>query len=172
MAMSLFVLSQILVGIAICTDIISFQFKEKVHIVSCLLISCVMIAAHFMCLGHWTAACLGILAAVRFVACLFSTSRKLLWLFLLIATLVSAFTYEGYLTIIGFCATIFGTFAAFSKEDKTLRQLIFVGTSIWILHNSLAGSPGAVLLEVIFLGSNVVGYFRYYIRPQKQVLNP
>ncbi|WP_136807630.1 YgjV family protein [Desulfosediminicola flagellatus] len=169
--MSLFVLSQILVGIAICTDIASFQFKERVHIVSCLLISCIMIAIHFWCLGHWTAACLALLAAIRFIACLFSTSRKLLWVFLMIAIVVSAFTYEGLLTILGFTGTIFGTFAAFSKDDKILRQFMFVGTSIWIVHNVIAGSPGAVLLEIIFLSSNVIGYFRYYIKPRKQVLN-
>ncbi len=170
--MSLFVLSQILVGIAICTDIISFQFKERLHIVICLLISCVMISVHFMCLNHWTAACLGLLAVVRFITCLFSTSRILLWLFLLIAVVLSAFTYEGYLTLLGFCATFFGTVASFRKDDKTLRQFMFIGTSIWIVHNFLAGSPAAVVLEIIFLSSNFVGYFRYYIRPGKQVLNP
>lgn len=44
-------------------------------------------------------------------------------------------------------------------------------SSIWIIHNYLAGSPGAVLMEIFFLSSNIVGYFRYYIRPRKQVLS-
>lgn len=61
--MSPFVLSQILVGIAVCSDVISFQFKEKAHIIGCLQVSSVMISLHFMCLGHWTAACLALVAA-------------------------------------------------------------------------------------------------------------
>ena len=169
--MSLFVLSQILVGIAICSDIVSFQFKKREHIVGCLLISCVMISLHFMCLSHWTAACLGLVAAARFVTSLFSTSRIFLGFFVGISIIVSALTYDGVLSILGCAGSIVGTFASFSKEDKLLRQLMSVCTSIWIIHNYLAGSPGAVLMEFFFLGSNLVGYFRYYIRPRKQVLN-
>lgn len=168
--MSPFVLSQILVGIAICSDVISFQFKERTHIVSCLLVSCVMISLHFMCLGHWTAACLALVAAVRFTTSLFTTSRILLAFFIAVAVIVSAFTYEGLLSVLGCAGAVFGTVASFSKSDKQLRQLMVICTSIWIIHNFLAGSPGAVLMEILFLSSNIVGYFRYYIRPAKQLL--
>lgn len=74
--MSSFALSQVLVGLALCTDILSFQFKNRKHIVICLLISCILISTHFMLLGHWTAAGLGIIAAVRFATSIFSTSPK------------------------------------------------------------------------------------------------
>jgi hypothetical protein len=52
-----------------------------------------------------------------------------------------------------------------------LRQLMFIGTCLWLIHNIIAGSPGAVIMEIIFLSSNMVGYFRYYIKPKKQILN-
>ena len=170
--LSNFVLSQILVGVAICTDIISFQFKERQKIVACLVVSATFISAHFMLLGHWTAALLALLAAVRFASSVFTTSKKVLWIFLTITFVISAVTYGGLLSILGCIATVFTTIAAFSKNDKILRQLMLIGTAIWILHNYLAGSPGAVLMEAIFIGSNLVGYFRYYIRPNKQVLHP
>lgn len=163
--MSLFALSQILIGIAICSDIISFQFKERVHIVRCLLISCILISLHFVCLEHWTAACLGLVAAGRLITSLFSTSKIFLGFFLGVTLVVSTLTYEGLLSVLGCTAAFFGTVASFSKEDKLLRQLMSICTSIWIIHNYLAGSPGAVLMEIFFLGSNLVGYFRYYIRP-------
>ncbi|EKD35386.1 MAG: hypothetical protein ACD_75C01933G0002 [uncultured bacterium] len=170
--MSLFAISQILVGIAICTDIVSFQFKEKTKIVACLLVSCTLISIHFMLLDHWTAACLGILAATRFAASLFSTSKKLMGFFVLTTIVVAAASYEGILSILAGTGGVFGTVASFCKEDKQLRQLMLVGTSLWLIHNILAGSPGAVVMEVLFIGSNLVGYFRYYIRPKKQVLHP
>lgn len=169
--MSSFVISQILIGMAICSDIISFQFKKRVHIVSCLLVSCVLISLHFMCLGHWTAACLGLVAAGRFITSLLSTSKIFMGMFLGITIIVSALTYEGVLSILGCTGALFGTVASFSKEDKLLRQLMFIGTSLWLVHNVIAGSPGAILMEIIFLGSNAVGYFRYYIRQEKQILH-
>ncbi|WP_163338214.1 YgjV family protein [Desulfopila sp. IMCC35008] len=168
--MSLFAVSQILVGIAICTDMLSFQFKKRVHIVSCLLVSCTLISIHFMCLGHWTAACMGLLAAARFITCVFTTDRKVRTLFVLATLIVSMVTYEGLLSVLCTVGGLFGIYASFCEDDKPLRQLMAVGTSIWLLHNILAGSPGAVLMEILFLGSNFVGYFRYYIRPQKQAL--
>ncbi len=168
--MSLFVLSQILVGIAICTDILSFQFKERKHIVYCLLVSCTLISVHFMCLNHWTAACLGLVATLRFATSLFSTSKIFMAIFITASVIFSALTYEGLLSILGCTGAIFGTTASFCKEDKQLRQLMFIGTSFWLVHNYLAGSPGAVLMESLFIGSNLVGYFRYYIRPQKQAM--
>lgn len=170
--MSSFALSQILVGLALCTDILSFQFKERKHIISCLLVSCILISVHFMILDHWTAAGLGLVAAARFVTSIFSTSRYFMYLFVGATWIISIVTYQGLLSILGCVAGSFGTVASFCKEDKKLRQMMLVCTVLWIVHNILAGSPGAVILEIFFLGSNIAGYYRYYIRPQKQVLSP
>lgn len=170
--MSDFLLSQILIGIAICTDTISFQFKDRKKIVACLLVSCILISVHFMLLDHWTAAGLGLIAAVRFATSLFSTSKRLMGIFLAATIAVSIFTYSGLLSILGCAGGLFGTAASFCKEDKLLRQLMLIGTSLWIVHNILAGSPGAVLMEAIFISSNLVGYFRFYIRPKGQTLAP
>ncbi len=49
-------------------------------------------------------------------------------------------------------------------SDKRFRELMMLGIAIWIVHNILAGSPGAVVLETFFLGSNLVGYYRFYRR--------
>jgi hypothetical protein len=167
-----FVLSQILIGIAICTDILSFQFKKRTKILACLIVSATFISTHFMLLGHWTAAFLGLLAAARFTTSLFTTSKKLMWLFIIATISISVFSFEGLLSILGCTATIFTTAASFSKADKRLRQLMLAGTTIWIIHNYLAGSPGAVLMEALFISSNLVGYFRFYLRPKRQSLHP
>lgn len=170
--MSAFAISQILIGMAICTDILSFQFKERKHIVSCLLISCVLIATHFMLLGHWTAAGLGLIAAARFLSSLFTTSRKAMVLFIVVTLATSVLTFEGVLSILSCCGAMVGTIASFCKEDRWLRKLMFIGTSLWLIHNVLAGSPAAVIMEIIFISSNVVGYFRFYILPQRRRLAP
>jgi len=168
--MSLFILSQILIGIAIVSDIITFQFKKRVHILSFLLFSSTMISMHFMCLGHWTAACLTLLGASRYITSLFSTSKKILAVFMVVTVIISALTFEGLLSFLGCTGALFGCMATFSSEDKHLRQFMFICTSIWIVHNYLAGSPGAVLKELIFMSSNMIGYYRYYFRPRIQPL--
>ncbi len=169
--MSNFVLSQILVGIAICFDILSFQFKERTKIIGCLVVSATFVSVHFMLLDHWTAAGLGMLAVARFTTCLFTTSKKLMGIFIFSTILISIFSFEGLLSIVGCTGAIFTTTASFCQEDRRLRQLMLIGTTIWIAHNYLAGSPGAVLMEALFISSNLIGYFRFYIRPKNQILH-
>lgn len=162
--MSHFVLSQLLVGIAIGFDLLSFQFKERRRIIACLIVSCLLIAAHFALLGHWTAVGLGLLAAVRFVASYLTTSKKVMTFFIATSVLVAAVTFHGTLSVLSCLGSIFGTIGSFCKEDKQLRQVMLVATSLWLVHNCLAGSPTAVLMEGLFISSNLLGYYRYYYR--------
>lgn len=169
--LSNFVLSQILIGVSICVDILSFQFKERKKILVCLVISTLLISIHFMLLEHWTAALLGLLSVARYSISLLTTSRRVMWIFLFSIVAISIFSFEGSLSILGSIGTAISTVAAFGKDDKHLRQLMLIATAIWIVHNYLAGSPGAVLMEAIFITSNLVGYFRYYIKPKYEVFH-
>jgi len=162
--MSLFAISQILVVIAIGFDLLSFQFKERQRIIACLIVSCLLIAVHFALLGHWTAMGLGGLAAVRFIASYCTTSKKVMALFIAASLVIAATTFHGVLSVLSCLGSIFGTIGSFCKEDKQLRQVLLVATSLWLIHNVLAGTPTAVLMEALFIGSNLLGYYRYYYR--------
>ncbi|MCL2908763.1 YgjV family protein [Shewanella aquimarina] len=163
--MSVFFLSQCLIAIAIVTDILSFQFKHKRHIVLCLALSGILSSLHFALLSQWTAAGLMLVAAIRYLVTVFSHSRRLLWLFLSINSLIALLTFAGPLSLISFAGSCTQTIAAFCRSDQRLRQLMIVGTSIWLVNNYLAGSPTAVLMELLFIGSNLVGYYRFYGLP-------
>ncbi len=162
--MSPFLISQILVTIAICFDLLSFQFKERPKIIACLIISCILISCHFAILGYWTATGLGLLATVRFMASLFTTSKKVMGLFMCASVAISIVSYSGILSILSCLGSLFGTVGTFCKDDKRLRQILLVGTSLWLVHNILAKSPTAVLMEALFIASNLVGYYRFYLK--------
>jgi len=162
--MSVFFISQVLVGIAILFDLMSFQFKERKKIVACLFAAGVLISSHFILLEQWTAASLMVIATTRYLISIFSTSPKLKWLFCGSSIVATTVTFSGLVSIISCLGSLFQTVAAFNKEDKRLRELMIVGTSFWLLHNYLIGSPTAVLMEVLFISSNLIGYYRYYVK--------
>ena len=164
MHLSPFLLSQLLVVVAIGFDLLSFQFKERRRIILCLIVSCLLIAAHFALLGHSTAMGLALLAAVRFVASYHTTSKKVMAVFLGAAVAVATLTFHGTLSVLGCIGAIFGTIGSFCKEDKQLRLNMLAATSVWLAHNCLAGTPTAVLMEALFLASNLLGYYRFYCR--------
>lgn len=165
--MSAFLISQVLVAIAILFDLLSFQFKERKNIVSCLFVAGILISVHFVLLEQWTAAGLMAIATIRYFTSIFSTSKRLMLVFSVCSVAVTTLTYAGFTSLISCIGSLFQTTAAFCKDDQKLRQLMIIGTSFWLLHNYLVGSPTAVLMEVLFISSNLIGYFRYYIQPKK-----
>jgi len=165
--MTPFLLSQILIGFAICFDMFSFQFKDRNKIVFCLFCSAILISSHFILLEQYTAAGLTAIAAVRFIISIYSTSKKFMFVFLATSFIVTFITYSGVLSILSYLGASVNTVASFCKEDKHLRIIMIVGTLFWILHNYLANTPAAMLMELLFLSSNLVGYYRHYIRPVK-----
>ena len=98
--MSVFFCSQVLVFIAICTDLLSFQFKSRKHIVSCLFASCTLISAHFFLLEKWTGSILIGIAAVRYLTSIFSTSKKWAFGFIVSGIIAAACTYSGVASVL------------------------------------------------------------------------
>ncbi|ACH66124.1 YgjV family protein [Aliivibrio fischeri] len=162
--MSLFFLSQVLVAIAIGFDLMSFQFKERKKIVGCLFCAGILISSHFILLEQWTAAGLMIIATIRYLTSIFSTSSKLKYLFCSLSIVTSVVTYAGIASVLSCIGSVFQTVAAFNKDDKRLRELMVIGTSFWLVHNYVIGSPTAVLMEALFISSNLIGYYRYYYK--------
>jgi hypothetical protein len=160
--MSVFMISQLLIAIAICFDLMSFQFKQKRMIVTCLSVSVLLTSFHFALLAQWTAAALMLLAAVRYIVTIFSHSKRLMFLFLVANFVLTVVTFGGLTSLFSFAGGSIQTIASFSKSDQRLRQIMLVGISFWLVNHVLAGSPMAVMMELLFIGSNLVGYYRFY----------
>lgn len=164
--MSTYVLSQVLIAIAIVFDLASFQFKKKEQVILCLFFSGVLIGTHFLLLEHYTAASLMLIAVLRYFVSLFSSSKKWLSFFLFSSFIATTLTFSGLLSVLSFIGSSLHSIGAFCKEDKTLRLVMMLGTLFWLVHNALANSFMAVIMEALFLGSNIVGYYRYYVKPK------
>lgn len=169
--MTVFWVSQTLAGVATLVIILSFQFKSRQRIILCLLCACFLAAVHFLLLDQWTAASLMLLSTVRFAFSLYTVSKKMMALFAAATVVVTAITFNGWLSVLSCMAVLFSTIGSFCKEDKLLRLALMASTCLWITHNSLVGSPAAVCNDVLFLGSNLVGYYRFHIRKKYQLLS-
>lgn len=169
--MTVFVVSQLLVGLAICLNILAFQFKKRQTIILLLLVSCSLVAAHFMLLGYWTAATLLLLSMVRLAVGLFSVSKKLMALFAGAAVVLTAMTYHGWLSVLSGCAVVLSTVASFSEKDRLMRLTFMAAACLWLVHDWFAGSPVAMGNDVLFLASNLVGYYRFYVRKHRHLLS-
>jgi len=83
---------------------------------------------------------------------------------------MNAFILSQILVAIAIClGSIFQTMGAFNNDDKKLRLLMIIGTLFWLCHNFFAASPVAVLMEVLFLSSNFIGYYRFHLKGQNGI---
>ena len=152
--------SQLLAGFAFAAGISAFQLKQRQPMLLCWFLSAVLNASHFMMLGQVAAGLFVGFTAIRFLIAAYYPKAILMWLFLGLSTLLLWLTYQSPLQLLPFLAAIVGTIGSFQQQVLLVRSCMAIGACAWICHNMLVGSPVAVLMELAFLSSNLVGYIR------------
>ncbi|SEL72439.1 inner membrane protein [Colwellia chukchiensis] len=160
--MTAFFLSQLLVTITLIIESFAMQLKNKNYILAALSVSCFFNAWHYLLLEQPTAGYIFLFSSIRFLVSIKWKSQWISVASLSLSLLITISTYIGVLSIIGFIATVFITVGSFSKNDKFLRLMMIAGGSLWLLHNLLLWTPVGIMVEVIFVGSSAIGYYRYY----------
>lgn len=105
-------------------------------------------------------------SVARFVVSIFTQNPYVKYGALLLIAGLGFYTFDGYEDIFSILAGTFGTLSAFQKDERRLRVFMMFGTLSIITHNILIWTPAGILLEFFFLGSNLVSYYRFYIRKQ------
>ena len=157
-----FLVSQIFAAIAFLIGLSSFQFKTRKLVLACLIGSNLFNIIHFTLLHKTTAAGLLSVTAVRYLTAIFTTQKSWMYFFWAITTVTTCFSFQGLISLLPFLATLIGTWGSFQEQDRTIRRAIMLGTSCWIVHNALVGSPVATAMEIFMLASNFIGYRRHH----------
>ena len=159
-----FILSQIVIFIAMIFDFLSMQYKKREYTFLCLIISACLISAHYFLLNKIAAGVIIILSVLRFITCYFTTNKKYLFVFLLLNTISLFFTYKEIYDLIIYVGLVIFIIGNFQEDNRLMRKLMMVGTFILIIYNSIIFSPMGVIAESSFLISNFIGYYRHYIK--------
>ncbi len=158
-----FYISQLCAFLALISDIASFQYKKREAVLVCIIISATLNALHFWLLGRLVAFSMVSVGIIRFIISYFYTDKRLMYLFFSIFAAITFYFYKSPVDLLMFFAISLINFWVFQKKDRFLRLFIMPWTSLVILYNFLIGSPMGMVLEAVFLGSNIVGYYRHYV---------
>lgn len=167
--MTAFAVSQILVGVVFVIALGTFQFRELRHVLWCSVAITILLGTHFFLVDAYTAGALAFTATVRYTVAIYRPSRSWMYFFLVVVVATVAGTFDGLLSVVAGTGSVLTTVATF-RSNKALREISMFASLAWILHNLLAGSPAALALEIFFLGSNAVGYYRYFWRKEAAVV--
>ncbi|WP_213999098.1 YgjV family protein [Arsukibacterium sp.] len=149
-----------LAAIAFGSGIFAFWQQQRSAMLKFWFISAVVNASHFALLGQYEAALFVGLTAIRFLVAAIQPRQHWMLLFMLAATLILLSTYNSPLNLLPYAAAMLGTYGSFQTSLGRVRLCMAVGASSWIIHNILVGSPVAVMMELAFLLSNLVGFIR------------
>ena len=163
-----FIISQVAMSIAIIFDFLSLQFKKRQYTFLCLIVSASFISAHYFLLNKIAAGVIVFLSVLRFITCYFTTNKKYLFLFIILNTASLFFTYKDLTDLIIYIGIIIFMVGNFQKDNKLMRKLMMVGTTIIGIYNVIIFSPMGIIKEIIFLLSGLIGYYRYYLKPNYQ----
>ena len=159
--MSTFVLSQILAGLAFALGMASFQFKPRRLILLCLVGSTLLNSSHFLLLDKPGPATLMLLTGIRFLVAMSTKNRSFMYLFLLITLVSFLLTFKSSLSFLALLGSFVGVCGSFQPTDRGIRLFFMAGNLTWLIHNILAATPVAALMEAAFLTSSIVGYWRF-----------
>ncbi|MBM4002471.1 MAG: YgjV family protein [Planctomycetes bacterium] len=162
--MTPFFWSQVVAACAFSCGLASYQLRQRRMVLLCLTCLATLNAVHFLLLDRHTPAVMMVLTASRYVTAIYSKRRRYLYLFLVVAVIGAAVTFDGPLSWLSMAAVLCGTVGSFHASDRSMRLCFMCGNSCWLVHNLLAITPVATVMEASFLISNVLGYWKFYLR--------
>ena len=156
-------------------NIYSFQLKTSNKVIACQLFGGVFFAVSFFMLGKVTGGLLNVVAVMRAIVYRFKDklhSDHILWFLffevLFVASYVLTFTVFKkeftplnaiieLLPVIGMTAT---TISFRLTDAKAIRRYGLISSPCWLVYNIANFSIGAILCEILSLGSIVLGILR------------
>jgi hypothetical protein len=162
--MSSFLLSQLLAALAFAAGLAAFQFRARPAVLRSWSLCAALNSVHFLLLGVPGAATLAAMISVRFLIASFTSDRRIMVFFMILAVAGFLATFTRPVGILALVATLLGTWASFQPNDRTVRASLAICASLWVVHNAIIGSPVATLMELAFLASNAIGWRRFHGR--------
>ncbi len=170
------IIAQIIGIIAMLLNILSYQCKRQKGVIALQMFGGALFAVNFLLLGAAVGGILNILATVRAIVFLFKDKLKtdrLPWfigfVFSYVAVYILNFTLFGkeptaeyllleVLPVIGMVALNVGFRL---KNASDIRKCGLVSSPAWLIYNIAVGSWGAIICEILTLGSIFIGMLRH-----------
>lgn len=168
-------IAQIIGLIAMAFNILSYQQKTRSRVIAFQLCGSVLFSLNFFLLGAIVGALLNVISAIRAIVFLKKDALRAdhpIWLagFLLSFLLSYALTFTAFgkeptavnflvefLPVIGMTAT---TLSFRLTDAKAIRKYGLISSPSWLVYNLANFSIGAIICEVLSLGSILIGIFR------------
>lgn len=153
--------------IAAIFSISVFQFNKRKQMQGLNVIASLLWSTHFLLLGAPTGVLMNLINAVRYYVFRKNKPSKrtiwILYIFLVLACVGTAVTWQGWLSLLALAGTILSTIAYWPSKPKTIRRLALTVPPFWFSYNAITGSIAGMFVEAFLFISNLIGQYRFDI---------
>ncbi len=161
------IIGQIFGFVAMGVAIFSFQARRNKYIMLFQGVGALFWVLHYFFIGSMAGAALNAIAMLRNFTYMFrdkmsETAFKFIPIISAAAfTVVTAFTWEGWMTLLPYVGCIAATVAFFMKNENVLRVFSLVVNVTWLTYNIIEGSIAGALNEALAMVSIVIALIRF-----------
>lgn len=170
------IIAQCIGIVAMLFNILSYQGKKQKSVITLQLIGSMLFSINYLMLGAAVGGILNILATLRAIVFLFKKQLKadrIPWLIAFLSTYIAVYILN--FTLFGKEATAFNLIVEILpvigmvalnigyrlKDAADVRKCGLVSSPAWLIYNITVGSWGAIICEILTLGSIILGIFRH-----------
>lgn len=162
----LYVIGQVLGGVAIVLGILSYQMKSQSRLLLLQIATTVVFVAHYALIGATSGMALNVVCAVRNVAFYIrhrmGREGKLLPIgFTVLTAVVGILTWEAWYSIFIFAALIINAFCMSFSNAQNVRKSILITSPLVMIYDAFTLSVGGFVYESVAVASSIVGIVRH-----------
>lgn len=159
-----FILAQIVGFIAMIVGLSMYQLNKRKTILRAGAGESILFFVHHVLLNAHTGAMMNIIAAARYW--FFSTTEPnkrhawVLYVFITLALLATALTWQGYISLLPLTANIANAIASWQKNPKLIRNFALVAPPFWMAYSLFVFAIPVLILQVFIMISILIGKHR------------
>lgn len=167
-----YILSQIFILISYIFLIMTYQSKNRTHILKFNFCALVATAISYVFLSAYSGLAMTIIAIIRNIIFIIDEKKNgknnkngtkdyiILAVLYTISIISAIFTYNGILSMMSVAATMLYTYSVWQKSTKVYKILGIPVEIIWLIYNIYIMSIFGIVMEVVLAISAIIGYIK------------
>ena len=162
---AIYIIGQILGGVAIILGFISFQMKTQKKLLIMQTLATLVFCFHYFMIGAMTGMAMNAVNIVRnFVYNYRNQNDKKGWLvpslFALVIGIMGVITWDAWYSAFMVVGIVINTLAMAIPDPQKVRKSILITSPIVIVYNCMTFSMGGTIYEAVVITSSVIGLYR------------
>lgn len=165
------IIIQIIGFLGLLAFIISYQIRSNKTLFIVQMVAVLLFALQFLLLGAYSGCLSLILTAVRNI--MMSKYEEISWIrnkicpiiVCILFTVILFITWAGPISLLAYVASVVSTIFYWTNDARKLRLAnLCVSSPCWIIYDTIVGSVGGVMNEVLTMISIVVSIYRFGLK--------